>query len=125
MAGCYGGHLVTNARAYYTTGAAAGASAPGIPQDLNWAKNSCTTGAHRAAGSRSCISPSLRGALATKQSSFLVRGGKAGLLRGACHRARIRATRWLAMTVSKSSPLSENLNRKRPVDDPNPLLHAR
>src|SRR5712671_6906546 len=24
---------------------------------------------------------------------------KAGLLRGACHRARIRATRWLAMTV--------------------------
>src|SRR6266481_3625848 len=24
-----------------------------------------------------------------------------GLLRGACHRARIRATRWLAMTVSK------------------------
>jgi hypothetical protein len=22
-----------------------------------------------------------------------------GLLRGACHRARIRATRWLAMTV--------------------------
>jgi hypothetical protein len=24
--------------------------------------------------------------------------GKAGLLRGACHRARIRATRWLAMT---------------------------
>jgi hypothetical protein len=23
-----------------------------------------------------------------------------GLLRGACHRARIRATRWLAMTVS-------------------------
>jgi hypothetical protein len=25
--------------------------------------------------------------------------GQAGLLRGACHRARIRATRWLAMTV--------------------------
>src|SRR5262245_19602922 len=24
--------------------------------------------------------------------------GKAGLLRGACHRARVRATRWLAMT---------------------------
>jgi hypothetical protein len=24
---------------------------------------------------------------------------KAGLLRGACHRARIRATRWLAMTL--------------------------
>jgi hypothetical protein len=24
-----------------------------------------------------------------------------GLLRGACHRARIRATRWLAMTISR------------------------
>src|SRR5215813_15162436 len=27
--------------------------------------------------------------------------GEAGLLRGACHRARIRATRWLAMTVGE------------------------
>jgi hypothetical protein len=35
--------------------------------------------------------PSLRGALATKQS--IPRHTKAGLLRGACHRARIRATR--------------------------------
>jgi hypothetical protein len=33
--------------------------------------------------------------------SFM-RGAKYGLLRGACHRARIRATRWLAMAVSKS-----------------------
>src|SRR5258706_16215727 len=41
--------------------------------------------------------PSLRGAQATKQSIFpLLRHG---LLRGACHRARIRATRWLAMTT--------------------------
>src|SRR5258705_12914113 len=32
---------------------------------------------------------------ATKQSSFLC---GCGLLRGACHRARVRATRWLAMT---------------------------
>src|SRR3979490_1417676 len=29
-----------------------------------------------------------------------------GLLRGACHRARIRATRWLAMTVA---PLSHSV----------------
>jgi hypothetical protein len=36
---------------------------------------------------------------ATKQSILSLRGY--GLLRGACHRARIRATRWLAMTVSK------------------------
>jgi hypothetical protein len=28
---------------------------------------------------------------------------KAGLLRGACHRARVRATRWLAMTLKYSS----------------------
>src|ERR1700686_1535151 len=41
--------------------------------------------------------PSLRGALATKQS--IPRHTKAGLLRGACHRARIRATRRLAMTA--------------------------
>ena len=40
--------------------------------------------------------PSLRGALATKQS--ILSSGWHGLLRGACHRARIRATRWLAMT---------------------------
>ena len=37
---------------------------------------------------------SLRGALATKQSILSSR--RDGLLRGACHRARIRATRWLA-----------------------------
>jgi hypothetical protein len=35
---------------------------------------------------------------ATKQSSFLF-CRKVGLLRGACHRARVRATRWLAMTL--------------------------
>ena len=27
---------------------------------------------------------------------------KSGLLRGACHRARIRATRWLAMTAEQA-----------------------
>src|SRR5471032_2085653 len=39
---------------------------------------------------------------ATKQSSFLpfIAKKKTGLLRGACHRARIRATRWLAMTLT-------------------------
>src|SRR4030095_5378182 len=46
--------------------------------------------------------------LATKlQSNFALKrrsnpsllAGRDGLLRGACHRARIRATRWLAMTV--------------------------
>src|SRR6266446_3286020 len=33
-----------------------------------------------------------------------------GLLRGACHRARIRATRWLAMTVSVASLLAMTTN---------------
>ena len=39
----------------------------------------------------------MRGANATKQSKLPLRPD--GLLRGACHRARIRATRWLATTV--------------------------
>ena len=37
----------------------------------------------------------------TKQSSFVPYDG---LLRGACHRARIRATRWIAMTSKRSMP---------------------
>src|SRR5712691_11951403 len=41
---------------------------------------------------------SLRGAKRRSNPAFL--GEANGLLRGACHRARIRATRWLAMTVS-------------------------
>src|SRR5712672_983662 len=36
--------------------------------------------------------------------SFFTR--RDGLLRGACHRARIRATRWLAMTVSSAVHLA-------------------
>src|SRR5712692_10630141 len=38
---------------------------------------------------------------ATKQSIAVIHC--AGLLRGACHRARIRATRWLAMTIDALS----------------------
>ena len=37
-----------------------------------------------------------RGSKATKQSTLVF--AASGLLRGACHRARVRATRWLAMT---------------------------
>src|ERR1700738_3912539 len=38
-----------------------------------------------------------------------------GLLRGACHRARIRATRWLAMTIQKlrDTSCSANLGQDR------------
>src|ERR1700704_1982259 len=52
------------------------------------------------------------GALATKQSilSLLCQNG---LLRGACHRARIRATRWLAMTlIIVRSPLPRSERRR-------------
>src|SRR4029079_8774595 len=51
-----------------------------------------------AGGVGPALSPSLLGALATKQS-ILFFLSMHGLLRGACHRARIRATRWLAMTL--------------------------
>jgi hypothetical protein len=34
------------------------------------------------------------------------------LLRGACHRARIRATRWLAMTDDGAGLLRQRLNGK-------------
>ena len=39
-----------------------------------------------------------------KQSIFDVAMPSHGLLRGACHRARMRATRWLAMTSMRTSP---------------------
>src|SRR5450432_952185 len=59
--------------------------APGIPHALCWAEDKCTPRAHRAAGMRNCISTSLRGAVATKQSSFL--------------RAKLDCFASLAMTV--------------------------
>jgi hypothetical protein len=69
MPGDPGATVVTNARAYYSTRAAAGATGTRHSPRPLWAKDSSTTRAHRAAGTRSCISPSLRGAKATKQSS--------------------------------------------------------
>src|SRR6266851_8307336 len=57
-----------------------------------------TSGASRReiAKSRQDLS-SLRGAKRRSNPFFLLR--HYGLLRGACHRACIRATRWLAMTI--------------------------
>ena len=49
---------------------------------------------------------SLQGALATKQSICQPVPLCNGLLRGACHRARIRATRWLAMALIGLKPYS-------------------
>src|SRR5258708_23892504 len=45
------------------------------------------------------LKPSLR---AQRSNPFLL-GARHGLLRGACHRARVRATRWLAMTADTVS----------------------
>jgi len=72
-----------------------------------WANSSCTTRAPRAAGMRSHILK-LECRHCEEQSdeaihSFFAR--RDGLLRGACHRARLRATRWLAMTVSRRATL--------------------
>src|SRR5438105_9165240 len=55
----------------------------------------------RAARSRSHIQVVATSLRAQRSNpSFRTRGGN-GLLRGACHRARVRATRWLAMTTSQ------------------------
>src|SRR5439155_25182507 len=47
-------------------------------------------------GMTNYLTPSLRGA---KRRSNPILFRDSGLLRGACHRARVRATRWLAMTI--------------------------
>ena len=52
----------------------------------------------RIGGVSSTLSPVIARSEATKQS-ILSFPSMDGLLRGACHRARIRATRWLAMTL--------------------------
>jgi hypothetical protein len=80
-----------------TTRAAAGASGTRhSPRPLLGERLMHNSGAIRAARMRRCISPSLR---AKRSNPFFF--GPHELLRGACHRARIRAARWLAMTISK------------------------
>src|SRR5258708_7921811 len=63
--------------------------------------------------------PALRGAKRTKQSITQTR--KNGLLRGACHRARIRATRWLAMTLRDVAPHSRGAMRPRFANKSRPV----
>src|SRR5450756_1530408 len=48
-----------------------------------------------------------------------------GLLRGACHRARIRATRWLAMTVELFEIELNNKHARRPGLEPGPITTGR
>src|SRR5436853_4282538 len=109
MPGCSGEPVVTTSCAFYFLHARLRVHrAPGIPCALSLGPNeSCTTPgafAPRDRGGVCDIAPSLpatnamrlrTGAKATKQST--VSSVRDGLLRGACHRARIRATRWLAM----------------------------
>jgi len=101
--------VVTNARVYYTTRAAAGASGalhslrPLIAEGGNFkAKLGCIAPRECGIVSHSSLPATnakrlRKGALATKQSivSFFAARWIASL-----HRARIRATRWFAMTVS-------------------------
>jgi hypothetical protein len=55
------------------------------------------------------------------RSNPSIRARRYGLLRGACHRARVRATRWLAMTMWK-----HQVRQSNPTDkSANPILPAR
>src|ERR1700730_7360780 len=54
-AGCFGVAVVTNARAYYTTRAAAGALAPGIPHALFGRKVLQDSGISRRGIAQSCL----------------------------------------------------------------------
>src|ERR1700682_1885969 len=71
--------------------------APGIPHALFGREISCIARAHRAARAKTCHESVIARSEADEalHSSFTRQDG---FLRGACHRARIRATRWLAMT---------------------------
>jgi hypothetical protein len=69
---------------------------PAFPAPSLGEGGSCKPRAHRAARTRIHVHPSLRGA--KRRSNPYLGSLRHGLLRGACHRARIRATRWLAMT---------------------------
>ncbi len=94
----------------------------------------------RAAGSRTRVWNELENRHCEERSDEAIHSFPllCGLLRGACHRARIRATRWLAMTArllrtrehALPLPLRERSDRidrcdpgegLRPIDGPQPL----
>src|SRR6267154_4406309 len=64
-----------------------------------WAEDSSTARAHGAARSRTRVCRHCEERSDEALHSFFARHD--GLLRGACNRARVRATSWLAMTVSE------------------------
>src|SRR4030088_1562378 len=100
MPGVSGVTVVTNARAFYTTRAAAGASGArhSLRPLIRGRDFSSKTRADCAARSRTHITTSLRGALATKQSSFLLCGAN-GLLRLVRHDGIEHAPRLLSSRV--------------------------
>src|SRR6266404_9951468 len=76
--------------------------APGIPCALCLSRDIVlqSSGASRRGNAELYLDlTSLRGAQRRSNPLFYICGANNGLLRGACHRARVRATRWLAMTV--------------------------
>jgi hypothetical protein len=88
--------------------------ASGIPHALFGARVSSTPRTPRVARSKKCAKLYQRHCERSEAiHSFFAR--QDGLLRGACHRARIRATRWLAMTAATHSPLSSHAKAGDPV----------
>src|SRR5258708_28201595 len=98
MSGGSGGPVVTNSCAFFYFAREAAGVLGAWPHAL---KSGAKVFMHSSGASRRGIAdsyiPVIARSEATKQStlSFLL---LYGLLRGACHRARIRATRWIAMT---------------------------
>jgi hypothetical protein len=99
---------------------------PAFPAPLFWAETSGKPRTHRAARTRWFVS--ISHVIACDKREAFAQGSESdeaihsffaprnGLLRGACHRARIRATRWLAMTVWRLAFwLFEIVKRTRPV----------
>src|SRR6266446_2353685 len=103
MPGRSGVTVVTNSYACFILHARPRAHcAPGIPCALYSQRGEMilqTSGVSRRENADAHVQISvIARSKATKQSTLTSR--QHGLLRGACHRARIRATRWLAMTLS-------------------------
>ena len=95
--------MVTNARAYYSPRAATGATGTRHSPLPPWGSATPSLGGsfmHNSGATRRGNAKSYLAVIASEaKQSMRQQESKSGLLRGACHRARIRATRWLAMTA--------------------------
>ena len=101
--------------------------APGIPCALCFFRGLDFTAKPRANARRECgVRASITAVIARSDLSAVAQRAKAeatkqsilllvrrdGLLRGACHRAHIRATRWLAMTAPRRATLCRSSPRE-------------